>query len=211
MGGGYNIEVLGLGDVARQFASLPESIQVGPLRKGLRAGAKVFQAAVVAAAPRHTGALASHIGVRSLGSRKKGLEKMAVLTGKKSDLGIPEATKSGAPRGYYPTAIEYGWRPGNTSRHVLSGVKRAKFTGYSKSLGRVVAKGEAIGDAFRRLKDTEYGTRKIAPNPFIRRAFDSTRAAALAAVAATMRTEIPKAVEAALAKSAARNESAVAA
>lgn len=209
-GGGFNIEVLGLGDVEAQFAHLPEAIQARILTPALRAGAKVFQAAAVAAAPRFTGALAEHFTVRSLSSRRKGVVKLAVLTGKKSDLGIPETTKSGAPRGYYPTAIMYGWRPGNRARHVAD-VKRARFDGFSKEAGRVVRKGEVIGQGFRRLSVAEFGTRKVPPNPFMRRAFEASKSAALAAVADAMRQQIPRVLEKALAKSAAANAAAVAA
>lgn len=202
-GGGFNIEVLGLGDVEAQFAHLPEAIQARILTPALRAGAKVFQAAAVSEAPRFTGALAEHFTVRSMSSRRKGVVKLAVLTGKKSDLGIPETTKSGAPRGYYPTAIMYGWHPGNRA-----GSKRIQKVAVYNTRGR--KKGD-VYEAWQRLSAAEFGTRKVPPNPFMRRAFEASKSAALAAVAAAMRQQIPRVLEKALAKSAAANASAVAA
>ncbi len=220
---GFDISVIGFPDLQAKFAALPEAIQVGPLRKGLRSGAKVFEAAIVAEAPRFTGAMAMHASVRSIGSRRRGVEKLIVRTGTKQELGIPERTKAGAPRGYYPTAIHFGWYPKNGSRSVF-GTRERKETNFTEGqlrwltahgiadrTGKRTGKFPTILPAkWRRAEGVEFGARKVPPNPFIRRAFDRMKSQALAAVAATITAEIPKAVEKALGKSAAANAAAVA-
>lgn len=157
---GFNIEVLGLTDVMRTFDALPEKIQRKALRPALRAGAKIFKESLIAAAPFDTGALAGSFSIRPFRSRK-GRVGFRVDPGTKAELNIPKDTKSGAPRGYYPFAIEYGWRPGNRS--------------LSKRVAVTRKDGSAVG-TWKRLTDAEFGTRKVPANPFMHRAFSTAEA-----------------------------------
>lgn len=178
----YTLEVLGMPEVERVLNALPAIIQGRVLRPALRDGAKVIRDAVVDEAPRFTGNMARHFKVRAMKIRRRFGVGMRVIAGTKDDLGIPERTKAGGPRGFYPIAIEYGWHPG-----LRPGTRKITFTRARTS--RYGAAG-TTATIYKRLTDAEYGTKKVQPNPFMLRAFQGAREAALEAVKAGLRAGV---------------------
>ncbi len=168
---GFEVQVLGTEDLRAALAGLPAKMLGKVMRPALRAGAKVVMAAAVAEAPVASGALAANFHVRAARKPKRGTVGVRVATGTKAELGIPETTKDGHPRGYYPTAQQFGWRPGNRP-------------------GTAKIKGRDGGDVFKRLTDAEFGTARVPANPFMTRAFDRSKDAAVAAVAAEAEARI---------------------
>lgn len=172
---GFVIDLLGVPDLERAFAVLPAKLQGKILRPALRAGAKVMRDAASRAAPRFTGNMARFLKVRAMKGRR-GRVGFLVLTGTKQELQIPERTKGGHPRGYYPVAIEYGWHPTNRAGTAAPALRRRRDgTEYQY---------------FRRLTGAEIGTSKVPANPWMHRAFAASRQAAMQKIAEEIRTRI---------------------
>ncbi len=178
---GFDISILGQSEAFRAFDALPMKLQALPLRQALRAGAKVFLAAVKAEAPRDSGTMAENFYLHQSSSMKKGVVSVTVQAGKKDDLDIPEFTKAGTPRGYYPVAIEYGWRPSNRP---LARGRRRHLQGLD-SFGIIRA-----GVHRAKVEAVEFGTARVPANPFMHRAFESAFAEAQAAVAAELTARV---------------------
>lgn len=220
----FDISVLGMADFEADWNAIPDKIQAGPLRKALRAGARLFETAIVATAPRASGRMAETIEVKAKPQARKGIIRMVVLTGTREALGIPYRTKRGAPRGYYPMSIEYGWFPSNVGRteaakrrsNFLARARRHGVDAYTgRDIDGAIVTGSRNGHSYdfgKRLqrilavrdRKAELGGHRVAANPFMRRAFEQTKAAALDVIAATLRAEVPKAIEKALDKAADR-------
>lgn len=184
MAGGFNIELLGVSEAFAIFDQLAPRVQLKALKPALAAGAEVMKRQVEADAPRFTGAMATHFHVFNSSSARKGVVTYAVGAGFKSELGIPETTKAGSPRGYYPTSIEYGWHPGNKTGSKRVTVVAARSNQWHK-------KGETY-EAWKRLTHAEFGTMKVPANPFMFRAFHTSRSAAISAIAAELTTRIER-------------------
>lgn len=164
----FQIDVLGLPEVEKVFNLLPAKIQRRALKPALKAGAMIFKGSLIANAPHRTGRLAGNFDVKAMRTRK-GRVGWNVYPPYKSELGIPDRTKAGGYRGYYPYAIEYGWYPGG------------KPGSRSKNPGR--GKRGARGAAFVPLEAVEFGTKKVPANPFMHRAFSTVEGAVVARVA----------------------------
>jgi HK97 gp10 family phage protein len=180
-----SIDVIGVPELQQAFALLPTKIQGKVLRPGLRAGAKVFRDAVEAEAPRRTGALATHVHVRASKRRKNGNVGMIVITGTREELGIPEETKAGTPRGYYPTAIQYSYRHGRGPSTRFDGFMHDRKTGEV-----LLDKSGQPRKRYRRLSDEEFGSKRIPANPFMTRAFEGSKQDAIDAVSAEISRRI---------------------
>lgn len=165
------IEVIGAAELRSALAVLPQKLLGQVMRPALRAAAKVMadgvrheiQATFDPEGGPGPGHLADTIRVRAQ-KRKRGSVGMVVLTGTKAELGIPERTRSGDPRGYYPTSLQYGWR---WSRKSLARYRRAR-----KRSGTDLGGLSAVAAA-------EFGTKTIPANPFMTRAFSRSKPAAL--------------------------------
>lgn len=127
------VSVDGLEELADALDQLPSRVAKAAVRPALNAAGQVFQAAILATAPRDTGELANSI-TRKV-SVKGNLDSMSVIVGPKYNGG-----------------------------------------------------GEQ--DPGVRVKFLEFGTVKMAPRPFMRKAFESSKAAATAAAIAVLKAVI---------------------
>lgn len=184
--------VEGSADLMRAFDALPASFQAKVLRPALRAGAKAVLPVVEREAPRFSGAMAQSFGVRSAGNSRRGLVRFVVASGTKAELHIHETTKAGTPRGYYPTAIQYGWRMG---RNALRRLRRRRATFDRFGSAESQAASLMRQESFRAAENAEFGTKFHPANPFMSRAFASSQAAASAAVMSAAEKAIGSLIE----------------
>ncbi|MEJ2202945.1 MAG: HK97 gp10 family phage protein [Gemmatimonadota bacterium] len=108
----FDIRVLGDKKLTKAMRKLPEKMERKVLRKAMRTAFKTTLERAKARVPVHSGALKRSLKLRS---RRGGRRKIAyaIFSGGKDQLGVPSKTKSGRPRGYYPAAIEFGWKAGS--------------------------------------------------------------------------------------------------
>lgn len=175
MASGFDVSVLGVPETAARLRALPLKLQRKIIRPSMRDGAKVIATAAAAEAratltksaspPPH---VADTIKVRAGKAKRRGDIRLIVVTGGRAELGIPDQTKAGQERGYYPTAIEYGWTP-NVNRRRLARLLRSE----GRSRGVI----DAIQNKLVRDK-------KVPGNPFMGRALDRSRDQAISAIAA---------------------------
>lgn len=97
-----DLKIFGDKALQRKMDGLAAKIQKQYMRKALRAGAKVIQAAYKAHAPVFTGKLKSGIKVRVV-KRSRGRIGVMVMTPTRAQLGIPPDSKW-----YYPAVLEFG-------------------------------------------------------------------------------------------------------
>ena len=185
-----SITVIGEEELQKAFGVLPVKLRNRIMRPSLRRGAYVVAEAMEAearAALTKSGSPAPHLAeffhVRARKTRRVGSVGIVIWTGRKSELEIPETTKDGQPRGYYPTAIEYGWRPSRrgTAR------KRQKLRATLKKHG--TDRGGITAATFAQL---ELGSRAVPANPFMHRAIDASKTAAFDAIAAEAAERLAK-------------------
>ena len=184
----FQIDIVGLPAVQRAFDVLPFAIQRKVLKPALESGAHFLMSALRSAAPVDTGALRDHLRVRALRMRSKYGIGFMVLTGKRSELGIPERTVRGSPRGYYPASIEYGWHPVGRGQ---VGSKRSRREDRRKGKGSGI-----FYDAWVRLKAAEFGTARTAANPWMSETFHSMKGQIVAVVGEAISRTLPEVVEA---------------
>lgn len=174
----FQIDLLGVPEVEKAFQVLPFKFQRQVLSQSIRDGAKLLQYAVVQAAPVDSGALRDTIRVRSAKVRSSLGVGMVVITGKREELGIPEKTRLGSPRGYYPASIEYGWHP------VGRGQVGSKLeTRIAKRNSRYHKQGETY-TVWRRLKDAEFGSARTPGTAFMSETFHSMKDEVISTIAA---------------------------
>ncbi len=139
------LELEGFDELNKTFNALDEKLKKKPLRKALRAGAKVFQVRIKqnASAYDDSGRNAKFIKVKSLKRSRTSIGAM-VTTGTRDQLQIPRLKKAG----YYPFTLEYGaHRKGIKATRYMS---RA-FTSENQKAIRVIAMtlGKEIENLFR--------------------------------------------------------------
>jgi hypothetical protein len=118
--GMIRFEVFGVKETERMFDLLPDRMDEKVASNAVRRSAYRMRTPVARATPRKTGRLRTLIAnakVRSAGKRR-GFVRVGWLMPTREELGIPAEAK-----GYYPTALEYGWRgkvpiPGGGSRSI---------------------------------------------------------------------------------------------
>lgn len=109
----YNFKVEGLHDVDRKFRKLSKSVQKKVMRRMVRESAKVLRERIRVNTPVDTGALKRGLRVRSVkGAAKRGEIAVGVFTPERAKLGI------GVDGGYYPAAIEYGYRHNKSGERI---------------------------------------------------------------------------------------------
>lgn len=171
------VYVLNADEVVRSLEVLPARLRAKILRPALEAGADVIAAAIQAEAPRHLGKLAATITSRKRKKRRVGSVGWVVwIGGTRDQLGVPATTKQGTPRGYYPAAINYGWKPRRRGRRRIS-----------KAAMSLTAKGRA-----RLALEAEFGTRRVPANPYVTRGFQMAKAQALAVIEAKVKEGLVK-------------------
>lgn len=107
----FDIRVLGDKKLEKAMRKLPDKVERKVLRKAMRQAFKTTLARAKAQVPVRSGTLRRSLKLRS---RRGGRRRIAfaIFAGGKEQLGVPEKTKDGRPRGYYPAAIEFGWTAG---------------------------------------------------------------------------------------------------
>lgn len=100
----FDISLLGVPELSRALAALPEKLERRVLTKALRQAGKFYQALAAARAPRDRGKLATSFKVRAL-KRRKGRVGVMIQTGTRAQLGIDPKQ-----RGFYPAHVEFGHR-----------------------------------------------------------------------------------------------------
>lgn len=192
---GFVVQIEGYEKAARALEALPLKLQRKVLRPAMRDGAKVIATAATREALTSFGSanpaphLADTIRVRA-GRGKRGEIRLVVTTGKRSELDIPELTKSGTPRGYYPTALEFGWTPGLNRRSELN---RLADSLRASPGSRRIKRGSSAAAALRAAKRS-LDARKVPGNPFMLRAFNASAAAAKEAIGQGIGNRIQEAV-----------------
>jgi HK97 gp10 family phage protein len=110
-----DITMLGDKELEKALAAIDEKMQKKLMQNALREGAKIIAEEAKARVSKDSGALAKSIRVRTLQQKKRGALGVQVETGTRQKLGIPAEQY-----GYYPAALEYGWRMKRTGRHVAA-------------------------------------------------------------------------------------------
>jgi HK97 gp10 family phage protein len=108
-----DITMLGDKELEKALAAIDEKMQKKLMQNALREGAKIIAEEAKVRAPKRTGMLKRSIKVRALHQKKRGTLGVQVQTGTRRELGISEQAY-----GYYPAALEYGWRMKRSGEHV---------------------------------------------------------------------------------------------
>jgi HK97 gp10 family phage protein len=93
--------IVGIGEAEKKLRDLSRKVENRIVRKGLRAGAKVFKTAAQGEAPVRSGTIRRRIKVRA-GKRKKGSISITVGVNAKDFVG----------EAFYAGFLLYGWRSG---------------------------------------------------------------------------------------------------
>lgn len=108
---GIDISILGDKELAAKLNALPLAVQRKIVRKAMRPAAKPVLASVKAATPVDRGVLRRKLKLRAL-RRSRRVQGLMIPLPTRDELGITDGA-----RGYYPTALEYGWRDRGGSHH----------------------------------------------------------------------------------------------
>lgn len=117
---GAGIDLRGDKELIRTLDALPSRVESRVLRQAVRRSIGIYRKAARHGAPRgETGNLRRYIKTYSIKRRGRNRHSIGVRvsTGTRTELRIPQQTKDGKTRGYYPTAIEYGWTDRGGNRH----------------------------------------------------------------------------------------------
>lgn len=189
-------EIFGTSDLMRQFDALTSKYQAKVLRPALREGCEALLPIIQREAPKRSGKMAETFGITRGSSKqsRKGLISFRVESGTKGELGIPERTKENTPRGYYPVAIQYGWRMGRRALRRFRrrsvgvfaiGADGKRMRGPDGMLIRLSdAERFAKAMALRAAQNAEFGTKFHPADPFMSRAMEAGKGAVEAAVMA---------------------------
>jgi len=107
--------LLGDAELKRALDSLPKTLRNQAIRLALRQEAEPVRdlaKTLVSAQSTRTGRLARSLKIRARRQRR-GIIGVNILTGTREELGIPPNAT-----GYYPAAIEFGWRQAKSGRHI---------------------------------------------------------------------------------------------
>ena len=105
--------ILGDRELKQRLEALPETIRNQALRQALRDEAKPVRDLARTKAPIDRGRLKQSIKIRARKARRRGVIGINIQTGTREELGI----EASAP-GYYPAAIEFGFRHARSGEHV---------------------------------------------------------------------------------------------
>ena len=100
----FDISMLGVPELSKALAALPDKLERKILTKALRQAGKFYLTLAKAKAPRDEGRLSSTMKLRAL-KRRKGRVGVMIQTGTRAQLGIDPKYK-----GYYPAHTEFGHR-----------------------------------------------------------------------------------------------------
>jgi hypothetical protein len=108
----FDIRVLGDKALSKALRQLPDKVERRVLRTAMRSAFKTTLERARSLVPVQSGALKRSLKLRA---RRGGRRRIAfaVFSGGRGELGLPERTKAGRTRGYYPAAIEFGWSAGD--------------------------------------------------------------------------------------------------
>lgn len=108
----YTVQIQVLGDkvIERRLHELADATQKKVVTHALREGGRPVLKTAQTLCPVRTGALKKSLKLRAYKKRRQGIFGVAVFTGTRRELGIPEGY-----RWYYPMAVEYGH--GNVPAH----------------------------------------------------------------------------------------------
>jgi HK97 gp10 family phage protein len=98
----FDITMLGVPELSKALAALPEKVEQKVMRQALRQAGKYYLMLAKARAPRETGRLSSTMKLRAM-KRRKGRVGVMIQTGTRAQLGIDPKRK-----GYYPAHTEFG-------------------------------------------------------------------------------------------------------
>lgn len=173
------IEMIGHDKLVAAFNGLADKWQKKLLRPGLRAGAKVIRAAAIREAPRAEDDdkdgkhLADSFKIKALkrDRSKRGRLGYVVISGKRTDLGITGS-------GYYPAHIEFGYVAGRRSVNSLEVDNLAFLSSLVTGKNRRVIEGVKKRASYM----SSLPARQIPANPYMKRALESARTAAMQAI-----------------------------
>jgi len=124
-------------ELVRAMTALPIKFENRVISKALTKAMGIYRKAARVAAPVATGRLKKSIKTKSIKRRGRNRNQIAkrVSTGTRADLGIPKDAK-----GYYPTAIEYGWTDRHGHQHAPRSYMRSAWNGSKSKISAKVVR-----------------------------------------------------------------------
>src|SRR5262245_58310623 len=102
MGGKFNIEMLGVPELSKALAQLPDNLERKVMVQATKKAAQFYKTLAEARAPRDEGKLASNFKVKAM-KRSRRRVGYLIQTGTRAELGIDPKDQ-----GYYPAHVEFG-------------------------------------------------------------------------------------------------------